>query len=196
MFLQTQMASLSRTTAITAVTAVAAIGVALTAAGYMAIQKAKKKSSGSKTIVRPSINISDVILVGLPFSTFTRTIALGLYEKKIPFEWHRTAGPHSDEAKASHPMGRIPSFNHNGIWFAESIAISRYIDDATFDCSTGDQLRPISPVDAAIMDQWVSHISDYCFAYGEHQVSSVLFYHFQFNNSTIHCLSKIYLMIL
>jgi hypothetical protein len=109
-----------------------------------------------------------VVLIGVRFSTFTRTIAMGLYEKGIPFDWHVKAWPHSDEARAHHPMGRIPSFGHHNHWLVESSAIARYIDVA-FDSHV--LLRSSTNIkDAAAVDQWSSHIADYGFAYGEVQV--------------------------
>lgn len=104
-------------------------------------------------------------LVGTPFSTFTRTIAMGLIEKEVPFE-QLAVLPHSDTAKKSHPFGRIPSFcDASGFWIFESVAISRYIDSYT-----GKSLRPADARNAALMDQFVSTVSNYAFAGIEHGV--------------------------
>ncbi|KAG2006937.1 glutathione S-transferase [Coprinopsis cinerea AmutBmut pab1-1] len=73
-------------------------------------------------------------LIGTPFSTFTRTIALGLHYKGIPFEQLRTP-PQSDLAFQHHPFGYLPSLvieskSKDGKWFtlSESQAIARYIE--------------------------------------------------------------------
>lgn len=86
------------------------------------------------SVIRKKImskQITNIELVGLPFSTFTRTIRLGLEEKSIPYKLI-LAGPHSDEANKYHPFGRIPSFNieYNGKkqTLIESAAITNFID--------------------------------------------------------------------
>jgi glutathione S-transferase len=82
-------------------------------------------------------------LVGTPFSTFTRTIALALRYKNIPFTQLETK-PHEELAKQHHPFGYLPSLvisNGSGddkydegrsdskdIALRESQAIARYID--------------------------------------------------------------------
>ncbi len=78
-----------------------------------------------------SKQLTNVELVGIPFSTFTRTIRLGLEEKSIPYKLI-LALPHTDEANKYHPFERIPSFN---IEYAgdkqtliESAAITNFID--------------------------------------------------------------------
>jgi glutathione S-transferase len=74
---------------------------------------------------------ANVELVGIPFSTFTRTISLGLEEKSISYKLI-SALPHTDEANKHHPFGRIPSLNieYDGKkqTIIESAAISNFID--------------------------------------------------------------------
>jgi len=78
-----------------------------------------------------SKQLTHVELVGIPFSTFTRTIRLGLEEKSIPYKLI-FALPHTDEANKYHPFERIPSFNieYNGTkqTLIESTAITNFID--------------------------------------------------------------------
>jgi glutathione S-transferase len=75
--------------------------------------------------------LTNIELVGIPYSTFTRTIRLGLEEKSIPYKliW---APPHTDEANKYHPFEMIPSFNfeYNGNkqTLIESVAIMNFID--------------------------------------------------------------------
>lgn len=72
-------------------------------------------------------------VIGTPFSTFTRTITLGLHYKSLPFE-QVTALPQSDIARQSHPYGYLPtliitdSASGRETKLCESQAIARYID--------------------------------------------------------------------
>lgn len=72
-----------------------------------------------------------VDVIGLPFSTFTRTIRLGLEEKKVPYNLLLTP-PHTDIANEHHPFGLIPSVvfhqNHEKHTLIESVAIANFID--------------------------------------------------------------------
>jgi len=118
---------------------------------------------------------SKATLVGIPFSTFTRTIAMALHLKGVSFD-QVAVPPHSPTAKLHHPLGRIPSFSHPpGEWLFESAAIATYID-TTF--SHPPLLRPVvssssslsSRLENARVTQWVSFVSDYAFNILEHQV--------------------------
>ncbi|KAH9474385.1 hypothetical protein JR316_0012843 [Psilocybe cubensis] len=81
-------------------------------------------------------------LVGTPFSTFTRTIALTLLYKSLDFTQIKVY-PHSEEAKTAHPFGIIPTliieeskgvddgkegYEDNSVKLCETQAIIRYID--------------------------------------------------------------------
>ncbi|KAF5310307.1 hypothetical protein D9611_012036 [Ephemerocybe angulata] len=72
-------------------------------------------------------------IIGTPFSTFTRTITLGLNYKNIPFEQVATL-PQSDIAKASHPYGYLPTLiiediaGGHEVKLSETQAIVRYLD--------------------------------------------------------------------
>jgi glutathione S-transferase len=71
-------------------------------------------------------------LVGTPFSTFTRTIALGLNYKSLEFKQIDTK-PHEPAAKQHHPFGFLPTLVLHGeggedVLLRESQAIARYID--------------------------------------------------------------------
>ena len=75
--------------------------------------------------------VVQVDLIGLPFSTFTRTIRLGLEEKRVPYNLV-LAPPHAKQATEHHPFGLIPSlvFRHNNEEHSliESVAIANFID--------------------------------------------------------------------
>ncbi|KAI9459296.1 hypothetical protein HD554DRAFT_2298485 [Boletus coccyginus] len=73
-------------------------------------------------------------VIGTPFSTFTRSITLGLTYKGIPFNQVRVL-PHSDTAYENHPFGFLPTLIIHEIdgkkvdlKLRESQAIARYID--------------------------------------------------------------------
>ncbi|KAF8682791.1 Glutathione S-transferase, C-terminal domain [Rhizoctonia solani] len=70
-------------------------------------------------------------VIGMPFSTFTRTITSALHFKEIPFQQESTL-PHTDLARRYHPFGFIPSLiiteGNESFALCESQAIARYID--------------------------------------------------------------------
>jgi glutathione S-transferase len=75
-------------------------------------------------------------IVGTPFSTFTRTITLGLQYKGLKYSQIATV-PHSQIASDSHPFGYLPTLIINkvdgsdrpiDIKLSESQAIVRYLD--------------------------------------------------------------------
>ena len=93
-------------------------------------------------------------IIGVAFSNYVRTVRMVAEEKGAPYEL-TAVRPHSDEAKAIHPLGQIPSMRHDGLELAESSAIARYIDD-TFD---GAPLIPRGPREAAPINQWISMVT-------------------------------------
>jgi glutathione S-transferase len=78
-----------------------------------------------------SKQITNIELIGIPFSTFTRTIRMGLEEKSISYKLI-SALPHTEVANKYHPFERIPSFNieYDGKvqTFIETAAIANFID--------------------------------------------------------------------
>ncbi|KAK9721286.1 hypothetical protein K7432_003550 [Basidiobolus ranarum] len=105
--------------------------------------------------------MANIVLVGNPISTFTRTIALGLHEKGLSFV-QEPALPHSEEAKAHHPLGLIPTFSHNNLWLFESMAIANYIENAFQDKQKLRPSRDNLELNAKL-DRWISFISQYVF---------------------------------
>ncbi|CAE7096470.1 unnamed protein product [Rhizoctonia solani] len=71
------------------------------------------------------------VVIGTPFSTFTRTITSALHYKGISFEQEHTV-PHTELARKHHSCGFIPSLviteENDTISLGESQAIARYID--------------------------------------------------------------------
>ncbi|KAG8729643.1 hypothetical protein FRC12_020836 [Ceratobasidium sp. 428] len=77
-------------------------------------------------------SLPEFTLIGTPFSTFTRTIAIALIEKGIPYKQVRTV-PHSEVAEEFHPYGYVPILviplpNGKDVHLRESQAIAMYLD--------------------------------------------------------------------
>lgn len=98
--------------------------------------------------------MSDVQVIGLPQSNFVWAVRIALSEKGVDHK-NIPVPPHSSEAVAVHPMGKIPVLRHDGVALGESRAIIDYID-ATFD---GSPLVPIERDAALRSDTWTSIIA-------------------------------------
>jgi len=91
-------------------------------------------------------------LYGNPRSTYVRTARMALAEKGLAYA-HLPCAPHSSEALAVNPFGRIPAFRDGETTLYETAAIVRYIDEG-FD---GPPLQPVMGLgDRARCDQWTS----------------------------------------
>jgi glutathione S-transferase len=107
--------------------------------------------------------MSTYTLVGTPFSTFTRSIALGLHYKSVPFQ--QTANkPHEPIADKHHPFGFLPTLvihtpGASDVYLRESQAIARYIDRIAPEPSLQDP-------QAAIPEKMWEFVS-LCGAYGK-----------------------------
>ena len=98
--------------------------------------------------------MSDVQVIGLPHSNYVWAVRIALAEEGVIHE-NIPAPPHSPEAVAVHPMGKIPVLRHGAVALGESRAIIDYID-ATFD---GSPLVPVER-DAALRNAvWTSIIA-------------------------------------
>lgn len=109
-------------------------------------------------------------LMGIPFSTFTRTVAMGLHELNIPFT-QVPVPPHSKEILEYNPFGRLPVLliEHHGkkLSMFESDSIVRYLDSAD------DRiLRPAAQdlVKNQQAEEWIGIIANYVFPSVEHGV--------------------------
>lgn len=60
-------------------------------------------------------DLGTIELTGIPFSTFTRSISLGLHELHIPFIHHKDSAPHGPDARKLNPFGLLPSLVHVSI---------------------------------------------------------------------------------
>ncbi|MDP6952331.1 MAG: glutathione S-transferase family protein [Alphaproteobacteria bacterium] len=100
--------------------------------------------------------MSDLVIYGNPFSTYTRTARMACDEKGVgyalePVDFHAPA------FRAVHPFGKIPALRHGDVMLYETLAICRYVDEA-FD---GPSLQPAEVTEMARMYQWVIAALDY-----------------------------------
>ncbi len=97
--------------------------------------------------------MSTLQIIGHAGSNFVWVVRIFCAEKGVAYELI-TAPPHSPEAKAVHPLGKIPGMRHGDVTLCESRAICSYID-AVF---PGASPIPRDPVAAAKTEQWIAII--------------------------------------
>ena len=102
--------------------------------------------------------MSKITLHGFPASTYLRTCRMAAIEKGIGHEIDPTT-PQSPEQLAMHPWGKLPAMTHGDLKLYETLAISRYIDEAF----EGPALQPADVAERAKMNQWISVFSDYTY---------------------------------
>lgn len=85
-----------------------------------------------------------------------RTTLIALVEKGVDCT-HDLAQPQTPEQLARHPQGKLPALTHGDIKLYETLAVTRYIDEA-FD---GPALQPADAAGRARMSQWISVYSSY-----------------------------------
>ncbi len=95
-------------------------------------------------------------ILGIPQSTYTRTVCMAANEKGVAYELVPTP-PHSDEMTAVHPLGKVPGLRHGDVELFESSAICRYIDE-NFD---GPSLYPADAAGRAAAEQWISVVNSH-----------------------------------
>ena len=103
--------------------------------------------------------MSEVTLHGVAPSSYVRTCRMALDEKGVGYT-HDPVMPNTEEQLARHPWGKVPALTHGGIVLFETLAITRYIDEAF----EGPALQPADPAARAEMDQWISAFIDYMYA--------------------------------
>src|ERR1700733_2563568 len=86
-------------------------------------------------------------IIGVPGSIFVRTARIACVEKGVAYTL-TPVRPHSPEASAIHPFGKIPAFRHGELTLCESRAICCYLDMAF----PGPPLVPRDPVGAAVCE--------------------------------------------
>lgn len=101
----------------------------------------------------------DVILHGVAPSSYVRTCRLALDEKGVAYTLDPVM-PNTPEQQARHPWGKVPALSHGEVTLYESLAITRYVDEAF----EGPALQPADAAGRAQMDQWISAFIDYMYA--------------------------------
>ena len=104
--------------------------------------------------------MSDLILHGIAASTYVRTCRMALSEKGIDYQLD-PAIPQSEEQLARQPWGQVPALTHGDFKLYETLAISRYIDEAF--AGNGTALQPADVAERALMNQWISVLISYAY---------------------------------
>lgn len=103
-----------------------------------------------------------VLIIGMQFSTFVRSVQLCCEEKGIPYtigsEFNgQLIKPGTPELFALHPFGKIPVLVHGDRQLIETASICRYLDAAF----AGPALQPEEPWLRAQVDQWTALLALY-----------------------------------
>ena len=107
--------------------------------------------------------MTDITLLGLRISVYTRIARLALEEKKIDYRLEEVdifadEGPPAEYLEL-HPFGRIPCLRYGDLQLYETGAICRYVDEAF----VGPSLQPQDPLSRARMNQLVSVLDSYAY---------------------------------
>jgi glutathione S-transferase len=102
-----------------------------------------------------------VILHGPAYSTYARTARLALEEKGVAYDLNEVdilSGKGHEPAHLAHqPWGKVPAFEHDGFGLFETLAITRYVDEAF----PGPSLQPADVKARARMTQICGVIDSY-----------------------------------
>lgn len=100
--------------------------------------------------------MQEIILYGVPFSTYVRSARLIFEEKGVAYR-NEPVDFTQPAYRELHPWGKIPSLRHGDLVLYETSAILRYAEE-TF---AGPSFTPESVLGRARMEQWISAINDY-----------------------------------
>jgi glutathione S-transferase len=102
--------------------------------------------------------MADVIVHGIPPSSYTRTVRMVCTEKGLT---HELVIPNlgDDAYLRMHPYRKVPVIDHGGVRIYETTAIIRYLDEV----GTGPSLLPATARDRATMESWLSVLN--CYVY-------------------------------
>ncbi len=98
----------------------------------------------------------NITIYGPPQSTYTRTARMTCVEKGADYDLQPIEFG-SPELLAMHPFGKVPAMRHGNFTLYETGAICRYVDRAL----PGPSLLPEDGERRALVDQWISAVSDY-----------------------------------
>jgi glutathione S-transferase len=103
------------------------------------------------------------ILYGLARSVYTRIARLALEEKGVDYSLEEVdifgAAGVPEQHLERHPFGRIPAFAHGAFRLYETVAITRYVDEAF----PGPSLQPTEPEGRGRMTQVMSVMDAYAY---------------------------------
>lgn len=107
--------------------------------------------------------MTDCIVYGPAYSTFTRSVCITLEEKGVPYTLEHVdllGGAHQQAGHlARQPFGKVPAFAHGDFEIYEALAAMFYIDEA-FD---GPSLQPRDARERARMTQILGIINSYAY---------------------------------
>jgi len=86
--------------------------------------------------------MEDVVVYGVPFSSYTWSARMALKEKGVEFQMVESQ-PHTQLQNELYPFGKVPAFRHGEFTLFETTAIMRYVDEAF----EGPALQPETPAE-------------------------------------------------
>jgi glutathione S-transferase len=98
--------------------------------------------------------MADLEIVGGPRSNYVWSVRIACEEKGIGYK-NTAVMPHTPEANACGPTGKIPGMKHGKVALCESKAIISYLDKAF----KGKKLIPSKPEQMAAVEQWCSIVN-------------------------------------
>jgi glutathione S-transferase len=105
--------------------------------------------------------MSDPVVYGPNYSTYTRSARLVLEEKGVPYRLEEVDMMQGETNSPQHlkrqPFARVPAFEHDGFGLYETAAVERYVDENF----PGPKLQPEDGKRRARMAQIVSIIDSY-----------------------------------
>jgi glutathione S-transferase len=103
--------------------------------------------------------MTELLLYGVPQSTFVRTTRMALQERNVRYTLMPCPPGHAD-GDARHPFGKIPFMRYGDLILAESLAIIRFAEREFPAGEYGPSLWPEDARRAALCEQWISAIAD------------------------------------
>ncbi len=102
--------------------------------------------------------MADLVLYGIPQSTYVRSARMACIEKGVPYELEAGDAAQARRSTRCIPFGKVPAMRHGDFTLYETSAIMRYVDEAF----PGPRLTPADVKKRARMEQWISAINAYC----------------------------------
>jgi glutathione S-transferase len=108
--------------------------------------------------------MSEPIIYGPAYSTYTRSVRLALEEKGVGYKLEPVdiilGAANTADYLTRQPFAKVPAFEHDGFALFETAAIERYVDESF----PGPKLQPEDTRQRARMAQIVSVIDAYAYA--------------------------------